>query len=273
MYAQDGDDFRKCDISGVIDACESVSDVQTWCKRLPREWNGVAISTAHVLIDTKRSASNYVNVIEHHTARFCLDRRSNSINTFLLEQAANPVKVPIRLAEYLCKGSTTILDCGDHHVVGRFDKGVMLRRLKKSTVIPSGRHFKHPSEKCALATLRQIFSETDFYVNYEPFVINFSDESVVINGNSVHCYNVDFTVRKKTSGSNVGIEVKRDISSWEWKKAEGFYKMQKYEKIMGAPCLVLAMHPSPQFFFVGDGAIEAFSSAEDVLTFVHALSR
>lgn len=274
MYADDSDDFVKSDISGVVDACRNVSDKLslTWCKRLPREFNGVTIATEYILLDTKRSASNYVNVIKHHTAQFCLDNRPNAMNAFLLEQATRVHKTPIRLAEYLSKGSTTILDCGDHHVVGRFEKGVLLHRLMTQTDLPTGKHFAHPSEAQAETLLKDCFTEEHFYVNYEPFTLNFSDDSAVIDGCSVHCYNVDFRVRKKTSSCNVGVEVKCDLSSWEWKKSAALVKIKKYERIMGAPCLVLIMNPSPRFYFVGDTTIQPFSSHKDVVAFVHDVS-
>ena len=128
MYAEATDVFIKGDISGVVDASTNVSSLPlTWCKRLPSNFNGIPISTEYILLDTKRSASNYKNVIEERSARFCLDHRSNFMNAFLLQQADSVEKKPIRLGEYLSKGSTTILDCGDHHVLGRFDKGVLLR--------------------------------------------------------------------------------------------------------------------------------------------------
>lgn len=274
MYAEAADTFKKSDISGVVDASTNVSSLPlTWCKRLPGCFNGIPISTEFILLDTKRSDTNYKNVIEERSARFCLDHRPNSMNDFLLQQAVSVEKKPIRLGEYLSKGSTTILDCGDHHVVGRFDKGVVLRRLKNQTPIPVGRHFKHESEARAEVFLTTCFPKDAFYVNYEPFVLNFSDDSVVIGESSVHCYNVDFRVRKKVSSGNIGVEVKKDMESWKWKKAETLYKIRKYEEIMGAPCLVLLVDPSPRLYRVGDTGIEPFDSMEDVMNFVHRVSQ
>jgi hypothetical protein len=277
MYAEATDTFAKSDISGVVDAstnaCTTSSFPLTWCKRLPTHFNGVPISTEFILLDTKRSASNYKNVIEERSARFCLDNRSNPMNDFLLQQVDSVEKKPIRLGEYLSKGSTTILDCGDHHVIGGFDKGVILRRLKEQTPIPVGRHFKHQSEARAESFLAACFPKDEFYVNYEPFVLNFSDDSIVIGESSVHCYNVDFRVRKKVSSCNIGIEVKKDMGSWEWKKSEALFKIRKYEEIMGAPCLVLLVEPSPRLYRVGEAEIEPFASMEEAMNFVHRVSQ
>lgn len=273
MYAAVTDAFAKTDISGVVEASTNVSPFPlTWCKRLPKHFDGIPISTEFILLDTKRSASNYKNVIEARSARFCLDNRANYMNDFLLQQVDCVDKKPIRLGEYLSKGSTTILDCGDHHVVGRFDKGVLLRRLKEQTPLPVGRHYKHQSEARAESVLSAWFPGDEFYVNYEPFVLNFSDDSIVIGESSVHCYNVDFRVRKKVSSCNIGIEVKKDIASWEWKMAEALFKIRKYEEIMGAPCLVLIVEPSPRLHRVGEMGIEPFASIEDAMSFVHRAS-
>lgn len=274
MYAENEDDFVRSDISGVIDASKNVSDAPhlTWCKELPHEFKGVKITTDYILLDTKRSASNYKNLIEHHTARFCLDNRPNVMNAFLLKQVESEDKKPIRLAEYLSKGSTTILDCGDHHVVGRFNNGVILHRLKKQTHIPKGQHFKHSSEERAEQILKECFPQDKFYVNYEPFVLNFSNECAVIEGSSIHCYNVDFRVRRKNSACNIGIEVKSDLSSWNFKKTEALFKIKKYEQLIGAPCLLLIINPSPRFYFVGDTEIEPFLLHNDAIAFVNSVS-
>lgn len=275
MYADsDGDRFVRSDISGIVEASSNVSSSLplTWCKRLPREYGGRPISTEYVLIDTKRSASNYKNVIEERTARFCLDNRPNVMNTFLLGQVDAVDKTAVRLAEYLSKGSTTILDCGDHHVVGRFDKGVVLCRLKEQTPLPIGKHFKHPSEASAEEFLRKTFPASQFLVQYEPFVINFSGEAAVIDGTSVHCYNVDFRVRKRISSCNVGIEVKKDVGSWNWKANEGLFKIQKYEEILGAPCLVLVVQPVPRFYQATEAGLEPFASVEAVVDYVERAS-
>lgn len=275
MYADsDEDRFVKNDISGIVEASTNVSSSLSlsWCKRLPREFGATPISTEYVLLDTKRSASNYKNVIEERTARFCLDRRPNAMNTFLLNEVNAVEKTAIRLAEYLSRGSTTILDCGDHHVVGRFDNGVILRRLKKQTPLPVGKHFKHPSEARAEEFLRQTFPAAHFLVQYEPFVLNFSGEAAVIDGASVHCYNVDFRVRKRVSSCNVGIEVKKDVASWQWKANEGLFKIQKYEETIGAPCLVLVVEPCPRFYEATQAGLEPFPSLDAVLDYIDRAS-
>ena len=103
-------------------------------------------------------------------------------------------------------------------------------------------------------------------------MLNFSDEAALIDGVSVHCYNVDFRVRKTVSACNVGIEVKSDLSSWDWKKAEASFKIKKYEEIMGAPCLLLVMSPYPQFYGVCDEIITPFATATDAVDFVNRVS-
>lgn len=272
MYADSEDDcFLRHDISGILAASSKVGKALTWCKRFPEKFNGVPIATKYVLIDTKRSATNYKNVIRDRSAEFCLDYKTNEMNDILLSQvqATAQDKIPIRLAEYLSQGSTTILDCGDHHVVGLCGHRVQLRRLKHQNSLPTGKHFKHASEALAEKFLLQTFATDQFVVLYEPFTINFSDEAAIVGGVSVHCYNVDFCVRKKGSSRTVGIEVKKDILSWKWKEKEALFKIQKYEKILGAPCLVLVVQPFPEFHRVTKEGLERFASLQAVIDHVY----
>lgn len=275
VYATADHVFVKHDISELVGASSPVVNGYTWCKRLPASLNGVTISTKYMLLDTKRSETNYVNTIGEVDSTFCLDKRPNTMNTFLQQQAILPTheKSAIRLAEYQDRGSTTILDCGDTHVVKLDDKAVVLRRLKKQSDIPSGQYFKHASEKAAQQVLQTYFPSTEYYVDYEPFVLNFCTSSRVVGGVTVHCYNVDFRIRMKISATNIGVEVKTNMAAWRWKEAESRFKMQKYELLMGAPCLVLIIQPTPRFYKVLDADIEPFLTYADAVRFVKEVSK
>ena len=276
------DTFSKKDISGLIEACQPVfrSDKvpMQWVKRLPKQYEGVSIKPEYILLDTKRSKSNYVNKIGDFESRFCLDNRSNVINIFLLQEVNLPLhkKSIVRLAEYLSTGSTTILDCGDHIVQSVYNesytKGVVLRRLKHQSVIPSGKAYKHVSEKQAEKLLCELFRSEIYYVVYEPFTINFANESACIDNTSIHCYNVDFSIRKKTSFANIGIEVKQTLHAWNHKKNENMFKVRKYEKQMGAPCFLLVMEPTPTFYDIGDIELVSFMSNEAFKEFIDLIS-
>ena len=57
-------------------------------------------------------------------------------------------------------------------------------------------------------------------------------------------------------------EVKKDIPSWKWKEKEALFKIQKYEKILGAPCLVLVVEPFPEFHRATKAGLERFASLQ-----------
>ncbi len=266
------DIFLKKDISGLIEQCKPVfrSDKvpMQWVKLLPKQYEGMFIKPQYILLDTKRSKSNYVNTIGELESRFCLDNRSNVVNVFLREQAILPLdkKSIVRLAEYLSTGSTTILDCGDHIVESFYDesynKGVILRRVKSQSDIPSGKAYKHISEKQAELLLQELFPANIYNVVYEPFTINFAHESACIDKKSIHCYNVDFYIRKKTSFANIGIEVKQTMHAWNHQQQENIFKVRKYEERLGAPCFLLVVEPTPTFYDVGDSELTEFVSNE-----------
>jgi hypothetical protein len=274
MYAGPEDVWIKKDISGVVEACSNVSKEfpLTWCKLLPGSFNGVPIVTKYILLDTKRSNGFYTNLLQGNTATFCLDVKINEMNRVLIEQTKSSQKIPIRLAEYQSRGSTIILDCGDYHVVSCTRRDVTLRRLKDQTHLPSGRHYKHNTERDAIDLLNLIFDPIEFNVMYEPFVLNFQQDAIQIGDACVHCYNVDFRVRLKKSSCNVGIEVKKDIAAWAWKKEEALFKIRKYEQVMGAPCLLLVMEPEAAFYGVGDSELESFHTFDQVKEYMKQIS-
>lgn len=276
------DIFLKEDISGLVESCKPVfrSDnvPMQWVKLLPKTYEEVKIKAVYILLDTKRSKSNYVNHIGILESKFCLDNRSNIVNLFLKEQAKLPLnkKSVVRLAEYLSTGSTTILDCGDHIVDRVYNEnnvnGVVLRRVKMQSKIPSGRFYKHMSEKRANFFLNELFPSDVYHVVYEPFTINFANESACIDKKSIHCYNIDFYIRKKTSFANIGIEVKQTMHAWNQSKNENIFKARKYELRMGAPCFLLVMEPTPIFYDIGDDELLNFTSSESFKCYVDSLS-
>ena len=244
----DYDIFQPKDISGLVQCCTTIHRKDnvpiSWAKQLPREYKGKKIFAHLLLLDTKRSMTNYKNTFHGHNLYFCLDHKANWVNDILTQQAISATKVLIRVGEYLCTGSTTIMDQGDYHVVDLSNKVVTLKRLKSQTEIPYGRAFKHTSEEKAEQHLTKLFDPTLYSVKYEPFTLNFADESL----KDVHCYNVDFRLRKKTSNANVGIEVKLNMGAWERDKDKSMVKFKKYEEMFGAPCVLFVVDPTPAFF-------------------------
>ena len=221
----------------------------TWTRKLPSHYDSHVLYDGFILLHTKRSATNYVNEIYKTHAIFCLDYKDNAVNTFIRSQILLEThqKSRIRLAEYMCSGSTVILDRGDHHAISIRDNKVLLKRLKDSVYFPTAPAYKHDTEKEASSLLTKLFPLSTHYVDYEPLTINFQDEAAVIDGVSIHCYNVDFRIRAKTSSCNIGVEVKTDLQSLECRRAQTLFKIEKYEKKMGAPCIVLIMRPTPFF--------------------------
>jgi len=269
MYA-DTDDFRQADISGIIEnstkLCRHDGRSMTWNRKLPCTFQGVQITTQYVLIDTKRSQTNYINSKQGTEFHYCLDNMPNEINTYLCTEIAKEAlqKSPVRIAEYLSTGSTIILDCGDYHAIECVRKNsinvIVLRRLKQQSHIPSGRSFKNIAESNASVLLHKLFPRESFLVFYEPMTLNFSNDVVILENSCIHCYNVDFSLRMKISSNVFGIEVKTDKASYMWKKNETHAKARKYEEYMGSPCFLLIMNPEPIFYSIDDTSITSFNS-------------
>tara|TARA_B100000945_G_scaffold320699_1_gene331644 strand:- start:17 stop:916 length:900 start_codon:yes stop_codon:yes gene_type:complete len=273
IYADIGNLFKQNDISGVIDKSIKLfrkdGKPMNWNRRLPSSFNGTKITTEYILIDTKRSQTNYINIKNGNEFHFCLDNIPNEVNTYLQEQITKtiPNKSPIRIAEFISTGSTITLDCGDYHAMESYKKDsitrIILHRLIKQSIIPSGRSFKNIAESNALILLTELFPEDLFYIFYEPMTLNFSDDVVILKDYCIHCYNVDFSIRMKISSNLFGIEVKTDKESYEWKKNETHAKAKKYEKFLGSPCFLLIMNPKPTFYSIDETTITSFDSEKD----------
>ena len=273
MYAGICNLFTQSNISGVIDKSIKLyrkdGKVMNWNRKLPSSFNGIDITTEYILIDTKRSQTNYTNIKTGNEFHFCLDNIPNEVNTYLLEEITktNSNKSPIRIAEFISTGSTTILDCGDHHAMRSYKKDsvtvIVLHRLSKQSIIPSGKSFKNIAESNALVLLNELFPADLFYIFYEPMTLNFSDDVVILKDSSIHCYNVDFCIRMKISSNIFGIEVKTDKESYLWKKEETHAKAKKYEKFLGSPCFLLIMNPKPTFYSIDETTITSFESEKD----------
>ena len=226
-----------------------------------------------VLIDTKRSATNYPNWKDklENTVYFYLDNKPNEVNDFLLKELDKEVadKKPVRVVEYTSRGSTVIMDCGDHHAVGMHadvkGKILHLRRLSKQTDIVHGMLYKHPSETCAHMYLDTLFPSSTHMVRYEPLTVNLLDMDIIIGGNTcVHSYNPDFSVRDKTKRFTIGVEVKNTLSAWDYNAEEAKAKILAWKDVFGTECVVLIMNPEPKFYKL-DGPELVELKVEDVI--------
>lgn len=247
IYAEDDDHFMPVEISGIINAGTAL---KPWMYMLPETYNGSQIKTRKCLLNTNRSKSTYKNEMQGNTVLFCLDKFENSQNHYLKEQVKlkPEMKHAIRVAEIPASGSTSVLDHGDFHVTGLWYKynklyGVQLKRLKNQSVLPSGIAFAHYTEKIAFEHMKKILPENEYQIRKESIIINFADKAAMVNGKGIHCYNVDFKIRKFDTAINLGIEVKKDWEAFERDKEENLIKFQKYHEELGAPCLLIIVEP------------------------------
>lgn len=252
MYANDDEVFEQTEVGGLLDRCEYVHGA-TWFRMFPSEHDGVPITTKYLVVDMKRSKA-YENQIEGNTVFYCADRRNKQANAFFYEQIALPTtnKVPVRVMSLTSTGSTVAMDLGDHHVVEPWAKGFTLRRLKSSSTLPRANRYKHPSEQKAHDLIRTLCSEDEYSLLYEPFTINFWHDAVIVQNENVHCYNVDFTIRRKNSHCIVGVEVKKDMSALQWKLEEARVKIRMYWKCIGSPVVLLIVEPKPHLILTNE---------------------
>lgn len=257
------------DISGVVHI-STRTDGMTWCRKLPERFKGVSISTKYILLDTKRSATNYKNEIDGDVVRYCLSNRPNFMNVYLLRQLNVPVsqKEPIRVGEYACTGSTKILDRGDYVVMAPWNtRDIILHRLSLQSELPTGQHFSHPSEERALDLLLAWFPADKYKVKYEPITIHF--DSQIVGGEAIHSYTPDFVI-STGQGPKVAIEAKENASALTFKLQQTKFKAHMWGEEMDASCFVLTVWPEPRLISFGaDGCVSEQTCPED---FVQTLS-
>lgn len=278
LYAPQGDRIVQThDVSEFVDdACVPVKNSAgkslTWVKMYPNDVRGkrklgdserLQTHSGLLLIDTKRCGTNYPNRFDPDTnvAVFYLDRNPNVVNDMLRDEAAQDdpaLKRAVRLVEYVSMGSTIMVDCGDFHVtsVGNDDRGrpqVRMRRLAKWTPLPSGRRYKHASERTAHEFLEREFRAPQHLVRYEPLTLNLVDCQLRKGDPTagIAAYNVDFTLRDAKFPFLVGVEVKKDAAAWKAREDEAAMKIEGWRRVMGSECVVLLMEPSPRFFRLG----------------------
>ena len=69
------DEFIKTNISGFIGMCQPVFRYNN------SDAEGILFKPKYILLEAKRSKSNYVNKIGDIESKFCLDNRSNQVNS------------------------------------------------------------------------------------------------------------------------------------------------------------------------------------------------
>ena len=229
--------FNRVDVTGVVHESSILNDEgksMAWCKRLK------VGTTEFALFDTKK-AKKYLNVIEEHGATFQMDDKANQMNRFLRSQVEAPVpsKVPIRVLMTPYNGSSSTIDCGDHHAVSTDGNKVFLRRLEHSCTLRESSTFRHVSEQHALDLLQQLFHIDKYTIGYECITVHEKGE--------LH-YTVDFVVRLNESSHNLGVEVKKNKEALDRDKALVEKKMRLYTKCLGSACVLLIMEPHPTFY-------------------------
>lgn len=282
LYAAENHcDLGRTDINYFIkSACTDLANrdgmIMKWCRKMPQTFKGGELRAKYLLVDTKKSPLFYFNTIEKSSATFCLDNKPNELNEYLIAQSklSSSEKSPIRLAQNTCKGSTTILDCGDYHVMrhefvhrqGKKVEVVKLQRLvAQDKISPPETVFQHETEEEAQQMLNNLFPPSHFHVSYEPCTIHFHKPVDDTATEKVESYNPDFTVRKKATSVVYGIEVKSDMAAYEWKKDQVHAKALGYSNFFGAPCFLLTMRPKPKFFVISKNDI---SELADITAFI-----
>jgi hypothetical protein len=241
MYALPEDVFVPSDVSNALKRTEKLYNFSgkemAWCRKKEHQY---------ILLDMRRGF--YKNEFNGPIVRFCMDNNENEVNIFLRRQVLTTEKERIRICRVASTGNVTMYDMGDYHAIHIEGNKVVLHRLRDSDSWESGPVQKHTSEVEARGLLRELFPDETYVVRYEPFCISWPRGDPSETDAKVSSYNVDFAVRRRGSTKVVGIEVKSDWGAWQWREAEARVNIHMYKEIMGAPCLLLVMSPTPTFY-------------------------